>query len=154
MQGGAKRAVAVLVVSAAGLFGTQTFEGRSLTAYHDTAGIVTICDGHTKTARMGQVATNALCDKLLLEDTADAQAAVRRLVKVPVTQSQYDALVDFTFNLGAGNLSRSTLLKKANAGNCWGAGSEFPKWRYAGGVELPGLLKRRNYERALWETGC
>ena len=69
---------------------------------------------------------------------------------MPVTQNQFDALVSFTYNLGAGNLRSSTLLKKLNAGDYAGAADEFPKWNKAGGKELAGLTRRRNAERDLF----
>lgn len=150
----ARLAVAALSISAAGLAFISQNEGREREAYRDPVGVWTVCDGHTKTARPGMVASDALCDKLLREDTAEAQAAVKRLVKVQVTQGQYDALVDFTFNKGAGNLASSTLLRKANAGDCWGAGAEFPKWVYAKGVRLRGLEVRAEKQRKMWEAGC
>lgn len=149
-----KVAVGLLTLSAGGLAFISGQEGRSLHAYRDVVGIVTICDGHTRTAKAGQVATDAICDDLLRQDTAVAQAAVRRLVEVPVTQGQYDALVSFTFNLGEGNLASSTLLKRINANQCMAAGAEFPRWNKAQGREFPGLTKRRALERALWEAGC
>ena len=53
------------------------------------------------------------------------------------------------------NLRRAwSLLRKVNSGDCWGAGKEFPRWVYAKGVQLPGLVTRRAYERKQWETGC
>lgn len=154
-MGKAKAIAAALTLSAAGLFATATREGGFIrSAYLDPVGIPTICAGHTATARIGQAVSTRTCERLLKEDTAEAQAAVQRLVKVPITQRQYDELVDFTFNVGQGNLATSTLLKKVNAGDCWGAGSEFPKWRYAKGQELNGLLIRRNKNREGWESGC
>jgi lysozyme len=104
--------------------------------------------------KKGDTATQSTCERLLNEDTAIAQSAVRRLVKVPLTQTQYDELVDFTFNVGQGAFAGSTLLKKINAGDCYGAGAEFPKWRYAKGVELRGLAIRREANRKGWESGC
>lgn len=152
---GTKRALAAtLVLSVAGLAAISQHEGRVKTAYRDPVGIVTICDGHTKTAKMGQVATDAICDELLRQDTAEAQASVKARVKVPVTQEQYDALVDFVFNKGDGNFGSSTLLRKINSGDCWGAGAEFPRWNQAKGQVLPGLVKRAAHQRKLWESGC
>lgn len=144
----------LLVFSAAGISLLQGREGREYTAYQDTASVWTICDGHTKGVKKGDKATDAICDALLQQDTAEAQATVRRLVKVPVTQEQYDALVDFTYNCGSGNFASSTLLKKVNANECKAAGAEFPKWNKAGGVVLRGLTIRRDAERKLWESGC
>jgi lysozyme len=123
-------------------------------AYVDPVGVVTVCAGHTKTAKLGQVKTDAACAALLKEDVKEAEAAVKRLVTVPLTQAQFDALVSFTFNVGSSNFAKSTLLKKVNAFDCWGAGVEFMRWTYAGGHELAGLVKRRASERQHWETGC
>lgn len=78
------------------------------------------------------------------------EAAVNRYVTVPLTQGQYDALVDFAYNAGAQNLRTSTLLKKLNAGDYSGASAEFPKWVNGGGKKLPGLIKRREAERQLF----
>lgn len=149
-----KLVAAALALSAGGVAFISSNEGRMLQAYRDPVGVVTICDGHTKTAKIGQTATNAICNDLLRQDTTEAQKAVQRLVTAQVTQAQYDALVDFTFNVGAGNLASSTLLKRVNASDCRGAGAEFPKWNKAKGQVLPGLVKRREAERVMWLTGC
>jgi lysozyme len=125
--------------------------------YLDPVGIPTACVGHTKTvtrADVGKQLSEEVCLRMLDADTADAQAAVRRSVTVPITQEQYDALVSFAFNVGGGALHSSTLVRKLNAGECWGAGAEFPRWDKARGRVLPGLVKRRADERTLFETGC
>ena len=151
-------AAAALTLSAAGVTGIVKHEGMVRTAYVDPVGVVTICAGHTRTAKLGQTLTPEQCEQLLREDVRHAEAAIKRLVKVPVTQAQYDALVSWTFNFGEGALARSTLLRKINANDCWGAGAEFPKWnkgRVKGKmVVLPGLVKRRADERKAWESGC
>ena len=149
-----KLVVGGAILSAAGLAFISGNEGRVLKAYPDPVGVVTICDGHTKTAKMGQVATNAMCDELLKQDVREAEAAVQRLVTATVTQEQYIALVDFTYNKGQGNLASSTLLKKVNLGQCYAAGDEFLKWRYAKGYELRGLVIRGQRQRELWVSGC
>lgn len=146
--------VVALTLSAAGAGAIVAYEGLHKVAYVDPVGIVTVCAGHTKTAKLGQVKTDAECEALLKEDVKDAEAAVRRLVVVPLTQAQFDALVSFTFNVGSSNLAKSTLLKKVNAFDCWGAGAEFLRWTYGGGKELSGLVIRRASERKHWETGC
>jgi len=79
---------------------------------------------------------------------------VNYLVKVPLTQGEFDALVDFDFNLGRGNLASSTLLKLLNAGDYQGAANEIDKWDRAGGVLLAGLLRRRQAETALFNGGA
>ena len=73
-----------------------------------------------------------------------------KLIKVEVTQNQYDALVDFAYNLGVANLASSTLLKKVNAKLFNEAAEQFPRWNKAGGVVLTGLTKRRNAEKDLF----
>jgi lysozyme len=145
-----------LVLSAAGITALVQHEGSIPTVYLDPVGIPTACVGHTKTVTHADVGKDVshLCEKLLAEDTADAVGAVQRHVQVKVTQAQFDALVSFTFNVGEGNLRSSTLLRKLNAGDCWGAGAEFMRWVYARGVKLRGLEYRRADERRVFETGC
>ena len=79
------------------------------------------------------------------------EAAVRRLVKVPLNANRFDALVSFTYNCGEGNLAKSTLLKKVNAGDHKGAAAEFHKWNKGGGKVLPGLTRRRASESLLYQ---
>ena len=127
------------------------FEGFRGTAYWDSYGDVwTIGYGHTHAVHEGQRVTKAKALKLLEEDAARAATAVRDLVHVRLTQNQFDALVSFVFNLGAGALAESTLLKKLNKGNYKGARHEFGKWNHSGGVVLAGLSRRRKAEAALF----
>lgn len=76
--------------------------------------------------------------------------AVNSLVKGPLTQGQFDALVDFTYNLGAGTLAHSSLLRMPNAGDYSRVPAELEKWIYAAGEVMPGLVARRKAEAALW----
>lgn len=147
-------AAVVLSLSLAGAGAIVAHEGMRKVAYVDPVGVVTVCAGHTATAKLGQVKSEAECAELLKGDVKHAEKAVKRLVTVPLTQEQYDALVSFTFNVGETALARSTLLKKVNAFDCWGAGAEFMRWTQAGGKELPGLVVRRASERKQWEKGC
>lgn len=126
------------------------------TVYLDPVGIPTVCVGHTGTVTHADVGKDLshLCAQLLAEDTNEAQSSVRQAVTVKITQAQYDALVSFTFNVGGGALRSSTLLRKLNAGDCWGAAAEFDRWVNARGRKLPGLVKRRADERRQFETGC
>lgn len=89
---------------------------------------------------------------LLRRDLRRAENAITRLIRVELAQEQFDALVSFTFNVGSGNLLASTLKRKLNRGDFEGASEEFPKWRKARGVILPGLVRRRAAERALWDS--
>ena len=77
---------------------------------------------------------------------------VNRLVKVELTQGQFDCLTDFCYNAGINALANSTLLKLLNDGNYESAGLELAKWVRGGGKVLPGLVKRRNAEYKLWAT--
>lgn len=152
-----RRVAATLVISAAGLAGITHYEGQVGKVYLDPVGIPTVCAGHTKTVvrkDVGKTFTEAQCAALLKADTTSAQADVARLVKVPVTQAQYDALVSFTFNVGGGALGSSTLLRKLNAGDCYGAAAEFPRWNKAKGRVLNGLTARRAWERSIFEPDC
>jgi len=134
------------------------FEGLYLTAYLCPAKVWTIGYGHTGirhndgTVKRGQKITKGEAEKLLAFDLQTKYAPdVRRMVKVPVNQSQFDALVSFHFNTGA--LGRSTLLRLLNAGDVKGAGAQFARWTRGGGRVLPGLVRRRKAERHLFETG-
>lgn len=150
-----KLLAAALTVSASGLGFIKYHEGESKVVYLDPVGIPTVCVGHTApNLRVGAEYSSKVCQELLRKDTAVAQKAVQRLVHVPLTQEQYDALVSFTFNVGEGNLAKSTLLKRINAGQCLAAGDEFSRWVYARGQRLKGLERRRTAERAMWVSGC
>ncbi|GAA4247550.1 glycoside hydrolase family protein [Azospirillum formosense] len=133
------------------------FEGLYLKAYLCPAGVPTIGYGHTAGVRMGQTITSLQAEVFLRADMADAAQDVDRLVKVPLTDRQRGALASFVFNLGAGALQSSTLLRLLNQGDCAGAAAEFPKWVYATvngkKVRLDGLKRRRAAERALFEAG-
>lgn len=150
----ARLLAAALTTTAAGLALIAGHEGDVRTTYIDPVGIPTVCAGHTRTAVPGQTKTRAECDALLKEDATYAGRAVARCTTVPVTQEQYDALVSFTFNVGGAAYCGSTLARKLNAGDCWGAGAQFDRWVYAGGRRLRGLATRRADERRRFETGC
>jgi lysozyme len=128
-----------------------SFEGFRADAYWDAYGKVwTIGYGTAHGVKKGDHVTKSEALGLLQKDAASAVKAINDLVKVPLTQNQLDALVSFVYNLGAGALGESTLLKKLNKRDYKGAASEFPKWVYAGGVQLPGLVRRRKAEAALF----
>lgn len=147
-------AAGALVLSSTGLDLIKKFEGTKQHAYLDSVGVPTICTGSTRGVFLGQYATLGECEKRLAEDTTYAGKAIHRLVKVRLTQDQYDALVSLTFNIGEGNFAKSTLLTRLNAGQCRAAGLQFHRWVYAGGKKLRGLEKRREAEAALFLQGC
>lgn len=124
-------------------------EGCSLEAYQDAIGVWTVGWGHTP-AQAGEHWTQAEADAQLMADIGKACEHAQDLVTAPLTQGQIDALTDFTFNMGAGNLKTSTLLRKLNAGLYDEVPSELMRWIYAGGKVLPGLVTRRQREVQLW----
>jgi len=126
-------------------------EGLRLRAYKCPAGVWTIGYGTTAGVKEDQIITRERAEELLRDDVKRFEDQVLRLVKVQLTQGQLDALVSFTYNLGAANLGNSTLLRLLNAGDYKGAAAQFDRWTKAGGKELPGLVKRRAAERALFE---
>lgn len=134
------------------------FEGLRLKAYQDSVGVWTIGYGHTSAAGspivfLGMEITEQEADRILSRDLEGAEKAVQAFVKVPLNQNQFDALVSFTFNLGPGNLAKSTLLRRLNSGD-YNVGNEFLKWNKAGGKVLSGLTKRRELEKQLYESGA
>lgn len=124
----------------------REFEGLRLTAYKCPAGVWTIGFGHTKGVKMGQTITKAQAETLLRGDLLPCEEYVRGL-NLELTQGQFDALVDFCFNLGTGTLGRSTLLQKIRTkADEQTIRGEFAKWVNSGGVRLQGLVKRRAWE--------
>ena len=132
------------------------FEGFRTKAYQDSVGIWTIGYGHTKGVKEGMIITETKAEELLKKDLEYFEDHVTTLVKIPITQNQFDALVSFTFNVGEGNLKKSTLLKKLNNvivpvhKVLEVVADEFLRWNKAGGKVLSGLTKRRKAERLLF----
>lgn len=136
--------------SAAGRMLIHQFEGLRKQAYLCSAGVPTLGIGHTRGVKLGMSCTVEQAQIWLTEDLEDAEAAVDHLVTVPLTQSQFDALTSFTFNLGATRLKTSTLLKKLNAGDYKGAANQFKLWVMSGGKRTEGLVRRRAAETDLF----
>ncbi|MGF6435019.1 lysozyme [Kosakonia sp. 1610] len=142
-------------ISDKGISLIKQFEGLRLTAYQDSVGVWTIGYGWTqpvdgKPIRPGMTIKEETAERLLRTGLVGYESDVSKLVKVKLTQGQFDALVSFAYNLGTSALSTSTLLQKLNAGDYAGAADEFPRWNKAGGKVLPGLMRRREAERALF----
>lgn len=137
-------------ISDAGICLIKQFEGCRLEAYRCAAGVPTIGYGHTAGVTMGMKITQAQAEAYLREDVRAFETAVNNVLGCGVTQNQFDALVSFAYNLGAGALRNSTLLKRLNAGDVKGAADEFPKWNKAAGKVLEGLTRRRMMERQLF----
>ncbi|MCP1104855.1 lysozyme [Serratia nevei] len=139
-----------MIIGTNGLNLIKHFEGLKLRAYQCSAHVWTIGYGHTVDVSANDVITEEEALYFLHQDVAESERAVNQYVHVPLTQNQFDALVSFVFNLGVGNFRTSTLLKKLNAGDDDGAAQEFGRWIHAGGKVLPGLVRRREAERALF----
>jgi lysozyme len=142
-----------LTYSGNGLSLTEQFEGCELTAYQDQVGVWTIGYGHTgPDVVSGLIITQPQAQDLLAQDVSSAAACVNNVVAIQLSQAEFDALVDFVFNLGAGAFKSSTLLVDLNAGNIAAAATQFDLWDHAGGAVVAGLLRRRQAETALFET--
>lgn len=133
---------------------TEQFEQCRLVAYQDSAGVWTLGWGHTQGVEEGMTCSQEQADQWLLDDVQEAVNTVNRLVKIGLTQEEFDALVDFVFNVGSGNFERSTLLVNLNSNEIEAAIGEFEKWDMAGGRVIAGLLRRRDAEKALFTLGA
>lgn len=126
------------------------FEGYDPNPYLDPIGVLTVCYGHTGPDIIPtKTYTKAECKALLEKDLAIVAKAVNPLIKVSIPDYTRAALYSFTYNVGTGAFSRSTLLKKLNAGDQTGACNELKRWIYAGGVKWKGLMTRREVEKAV-----
>lgn len=136
----------------------KSFEGWYAAPYKDPIGIATIGYGFTyypgtrrKVTMQDPALTKQQGEDMLREVLVTYENDVLRLVKAPLNQNQFDALVSFTFNLGGGSLAKSTLLNKINKNPCDPSiRAEFAKWRLAGGKVLAGLVRRRKAEADLY----
>lgn len=165
---------AVAAIGAAGLFLIQTSEGKENCAYADPASPLarelrkpeakrapgwralsgapwTIGYGHTgPEVKPGLCISDRKADEYLLADIRIAQVALSKCVKAPVYQTELDAMTSITMNAGGANICPSTLVAKVNRQDYAGAANEFPRWVYARGQVLDGLVKRRACERRLF----
>lgn len=134
----------------------KRFEGFSAHIYICPAGYPTIGYGHVVKEHEREIFKNGIteeqAEELLRLDVQEAEGGVLRLITVPLTDNQFDALVSFTFNLGAGALQRSTLRWKVNREEHEEAPAEFMKWVWAGGKKLEGLIRRREAEMLCYQT--
>lgn len=149
-------------LSEAGARFIARFEGFRAELYNDPANHCTIGYGHlvhhgpingSEPVEFRNGLTEAAALALLREDAASAAAAVRAGVDVPLSQSQLDALICFTFNVGTGAFAKSTLLKVLNGGDYDSVPSQLARWTKAGGRTLPGLVSRRTAEGELFVHG-
>lgn len=148
----------VTCVSEHALHMIKHHEGVRNRPYQDPIGLWTIGVGHligdgkSLPEDWNRALTNEEVDDLLKKDLRRFEAGVLRLCPVGINQPRFDALVSFSFNVGLGNLQRSTLRRKHNRGDHAGAAKEFLKWTRAGGRVLPGLVRRRKDESILYQS--
>jgi lysozyme len=140
-------------ISQVGLDLIKDFEGCELTAYQDIVGVWTVGYGSTGgDVCKGLTITQQEAENRLRRHLERTEAAIERMVDVPLTQGEFDALCSFCYNLGENALKTSTLLKKLNASDYDGAAEQFERWNKAGGKEVAGLTRRRQAERRLFEA--
>jgi lysozyme len=137
-------------VLAATMAFVEPFEGTVLRTHPDPINITSACMGNRSAAIPGATFTQEECDLLLLSDTIVAVIATRKIVKVEMDDQEWIAVASLVFNAGWPAVSRSTLVRKLNAGDRAGAASEFNRWVNAGGKPLPGLIVRRARESRLF----
>lgn len=142
-------------ISQVGVDLISSFEDTKLEAYDDGVGVWTIGIGTTiypngVKVKKGDVCTLEQAKSYFANDLNRFEASVNNLVKVPLSQNQFDALVSLVYNIGSGNFGSSTLLKKLNVKDYQGAADQFLVWNKGGGKVLKGLVRRREAERALF----
>tara|TARA_R110000823_G_scaffold203424_1_gene334325 strand:- start:9349 stop:9816 length:468 start_codon:yes stop_codon:yes gene_type:complete len=141
-------------ISQEGLDLIKRFEGFSPTIYICPAGYPTIGYGHVvrndQKDRFSDGIDQEQGEELLRRDAQVAERAVLRLITVPLTDGQFNALVSFTFNLGSGALQRSTLRRKVNRAEHDEVPDQLIRWVWAGGKKLKGLVRRRKQEARLY----
>tara|TARA_R100000152_G_C6782249_1_gene219315 strand:- start:12496 stop:12939 length:444 start_codon:yes stop_codon:yes gene_type:complete len=138
-------------ISKEGLALIKKFEGFEAEAYKCPAGVWTIGYGHTKGVQEGDEWSQSHAEHMLEIELEEFCKYINDMVKVPLEQFQFDALVAWVYNLGAGNLRESTLLKVLNQGKYEDVPHEIKRWNKAGGQVLQGLVRRREAEALLFE---
>lgn len=134
----------------------KKYEGLSLKAYKDYGGIWTIGYGHTRTAKYGMTITKEQAEELLRKDVETFEKELNAVVKVPLTQNQFDALISFVYNIGISKFKNSKVLKLINDKRFDEAAEELLKWNKAINqfkqyVVVPGLVRRRKDEYLLFK---
>lgn len=142
---------AALVLAGAGT--VSYYEGVSNKAYLDPVGIWTICYGETKGVDKGDYKTDEECLDSLAEELTEHHKKMVMYIKTPISQKEEAAYLSFTYNVGVGAFSKSTLLKKLNSGDRVGACNQLLRWDKAGGKKLKGLTLRRQSENKLCLEG-
>lgn len=131
----------------------KKFEGLRLKSYKCPAGVYTIGYGHTENVNADSEISELMADQILRKDLKKFENSIKKLVKVPLSQYQFDALVSLVFNIGATNFKNSTLLKYLNNSEYSLAAEQFERWIYSNGKKLDGLLTRRKAEKEIFLHG-
>jgi lysozyme len=129
------------------------WEGRELRAYRDIVGVPTICFGETRGVQMGDVATPAECDTMLARGVAEFERAIRPCLPATLPDQTRAAFVSAAYNIGSAGFCRSSMSRKALAGDLFGACEALTLWNKAGGRVVRGLVNRRAAERELCLAG-
>jgi len=137
-------------ISEEGLSLLKKFEGCRLEAYLCSANVPTIAWGRTKNVYLGDTCTQEQANEWLKEEMPEYEGYINDNVEVELNQNQFDAMVCWVYNLGAGNLRSSTLLKVLNNGEYDEVPSQIKRWNKAGGRVLEGLIRRRDAEAAMF----
>ena len=147
-----RRMIATIVLSAAAFTGILTYEKFSPEVYNDGVGVHTLGFGTTQGVKPGDKITLDKALERALSDVTKFEGAIKKCVKVPLSQNEYDAYISLAYNIGPTAFCNSTLVKKLNQLDYSGACAEISRWDKAGGKTLRGLTRRRAYERALCES--
>jgi len=144
---------AVILSLAVGVVGG--YEGLRTKAYRDVVGVPTVCFGETRGVKMGDTYTTEQCKAMLGDALIEFERGMAACLTNParVPDKTYVAFLSLSYNIGTGAFCRSTLVRKANAGDLRGACNEFPKWNKAGGRVIRGLTLRRAEEKTLCLSG-
>lgn len=142
-----RKSIAAISLSAAALVGIVAHEGYVQDAYQDIVGIWTIGYGTTEGVKPGQKTDPVKALQRALTDINTFEGALKKCVKVPLHQHEYDAYISFAYNVGAAAFCNSTMVRLLNEGNYEAACQQLDRWVYAGGKKVNGLVKRRQEEK-------
>ena len=152
-ESGAVRKRTVGLIAAVSIAASAAFvapwEGLRTQAYRDIVGVWTVCYGETKGVQPGDRYSPAECEAMLSQELRSYAVALGKCLKAPVPEGAAIAFLSWSYNVGTGAACRSTLVRKANAGDLFGACDELRRWTRAGGQVVPGLVNRRKAEHAL-----